>query len=53
MQIISEFPDLGPDVVALNKHSYSYLNILTEHGLPELTPYFYCLNKFLFEGVTL
>ncbi|MBE3120246.1 MAG: L-2-amino-thiazoline-4-carboxylic acid hydrolase [Candidatus Atribacteria bacterium] len=52
MRIISEFPVLGPDVVALNEHSCFYLNVLAEYGLPELTPHFCLLDDFLFEGVS-
>jgi hypothetical protein len=48
----NEYPDLGPDVVALNGHGCFYLNVLTEYGLPELTRHFCRLDDLLFEGVT-
>lgn len=47
-----DFPDLGPDVVALDSHSCFYLQVLTEYGVPELTRHFCHLDDVLFEGVT-
>lgn len=42
-----EWPDLGREVVGLNCRACFYLDVLTEYGLPELTPHFCRLDDLL------
>jgi len=46
------YPDLGPDVVALDCHGCYYLDTLSVYDLADLTPHFCRLDDYLYEGVT-
>ena len=47
-----EWPDEGRDVVAFDMKSCFYLDVLTEHGAPELTPAYCRLDDLAYEDVS-